>query len=292
MNFIKRRWKSVRKNCFILPKIVDTTLNAVLASDYPSEELLAERGKLRKAVESLLPKETKDDRVSAVINEAYLEKNIPAVRASFESFKAVEAAAIKKHRTTNNLKQLMLAVNNYNDVNNSLPAFSTEKANKPMHSWRVTFLPYLENQVMYESIRRDEPWDSDFNKQFHERMPEIFITSYQDENEIEKGQKKALSMIRPDQTSNTLYVTERKEPVCWMDPEGDIEITKIVKGINKDKDGIGSPVRVKGKAVVYALMFDGSVRLFPENMDIEHLKNVIAPSEEAKTVGKTEAADP
>ena len=44
------------------------------------------------------------------------------------------------------------------------PAFIADADGKPMHSWRVLLLPYLEQQVFYMRYRFDEPWDSPHNR--------------------------------------------------------------------------------------------------------------------------------
>ncbi|MEC9097212.1 MAG: DUF1559 domain-containing protein [Planctomycetota bacterium] len=78
----------------------------------------------------------------------------------------------------NNLKQLGVAVYIYSDVYGSLPAGekdSIEYQNgKPMLSWRVHLLPYLEHQALYEQFKLDEPWDSPHNIKLLDQMPTIY----------------------------------------------------------------------------------------------------------------------
>lgn len=54
------------------------------------------------------------------------------------------------------------------------PAFTVDSRGNPLHSWRTLLLPYLNRNDLYERIRLDEPWDSDFNRQFHSDMPAEF----------------------------------------------------------------------------------------------------------------------
>ena len=60
----------------------------------------------------------------------------------------------------NNLKQLGLAMHNYHDVNGHFPArASQDKQGKPLLSWRVHLLPFVEQGQLYREFHLDEPWD-------------------------------------------------------------------------------------------------------------------------------------
>jgi hypothetical protein len=75
----------------------------------------------------------------------------------------------------NNLKQLALAMHNYHDAYNAFPAVANfSKDGKPLLSWRVHLLPYLEQDALYREFHLDEPWDSAHNKELIARMPAVF----------------------------------------------------------------------------------------------------------------------
>ena len=91
---------------------------------------------------------------------------------------AIQAAREAARRTTsmNNLKQIMLAMQNHADARKTLPAHaSVDAGGKPLLSWRVHLLPYMEQQALYERFHLDEPWDSEHNKRLLPLMPEIFL---------------------------------------------------------------------------------------------------------------------
>jgi hypothetical protein len=44
------------------------------------------------------------------------------------------------------------------------PAVTTDKDGKPMHSWRVMILPFVEQKPLYDMYNRKEPWDSPTNR--------------------------------------------------------------------------------------------------------------------------------
>jgi len=92
---------------------------------------------------------------------------VPAVQAS--------RAASRRAQSSNNLKQILLAIHNYHDTYNRLPpAYRFEKDKKPGLSWRVLILPFIEQQTLYEQFHLDEPWDSEHNKKLIAKMPKIY----------------------------------------------------------------------------------------------------------------------
>ncbi|MEE2641468.1 MAG: DUF1559 domain-containing protein [Planctomycetota bacterium] len=90
---------------------------------------------------------------------------------------AVQSARVAARRTqsANNLKMQGLALHNYHDVYRGFPAaYSTNEAGKPLLSWRVHILPFVEQNALYEQFHLDEPWDSEHNLKLLEKMPEIY----------------------------------------------------------------------------------------------------------------------
>ena len=60
-----------------------------------------------------------------------------------------------------NLKQLALALQAYHDEHDSFPpTYIADEDGKPMHSWRVLILPYIEGGHLYDQYRFEEPWNS------------------------------------------------------------------------------------------------------------------------------------
>ena len=83
-------------------------------------------------------------------------------------------AAIRA-QCTNNEKQIALALHNYHDQHNSFPpAFSQGKDGKPLLSWRVLILPFLDQQqALYDQFHLDEAWDSPHNRTLIAKMPAV-----------------------------------------------------------------------------------------------------------------------
>ena len=75
----------------------------------------------------------------------------------------------------NNLKQIGVALLNYQDAEGKLPSATGAGADgKPLLSWRVRILPYIEEAELYRQFHLDEPWDSEHNKPLIAKMPAIF----------------------------------------------------------------------------------------------------------------------
>ena len=97
-----------------------------------------------------------------------------AAAALAEAVGKVREAA-KRIQLSNDLKQLALAVHNYHDTNGRFPAAAIyDKNGKPLLSWRVMLLPYLDQNELYKEFHLNEPWDSEHNKKLLEKMPAVF----------------------------------------------------------------------------------------------------------------------
>jgi hypothetical protein len=75
----------------------------------------------------------------------------------------------------NQFKQIALAMHNYLDSQGAFPPQASVDANgKPLLSWRVLILPYLEEKALYDQFHLDEPWDSEHNRPLVDKMPSIY----------------------------------------------------------------------------------------------------------------------
>jgi hypothetical protein len=130
---------------------------------------------------------------------------LPAVQAARE--------AARRNRSINNMKQIGVALMNYIDTHEGkYPANAVYSADgKPLLSWRVQMLPYIEEITLYKEFRLDEPWNSEHNRALIPRIPAVF----QNPNVAEPGKTNYLAVVGKDcifdGTSNTLGLTDIKD---------------------------------------------------------------------------------
>jgi prepilin-type processing-associated H-X9-DG protein len=154
---------------------------------------------------------------------------LPGVKTVRESANHVQSQ--------NNLKQMGLAMHNYHDTHGRFPAASIcDKNGKPLLSWRVAILPFIEQNDLYQKFHLDEPWDSKHNKTLLDQMPKTYTlpaapkqggsnTHYRvfvgKDALFELGESKGRGIAQiTDGTSNTIMIVEADESVPWTKPEG------------------------------------------------------------------------
>ncbi|HEV3115603.1 MAG TPA: DUF1559 domain-containing protein, partial [Gemmataceae bacterium] len=140
----------------------------------------------------------------------------------------------------NNLRQIGLALHNYHDVYGAFPAVANfNKDGKPLLSWRVHILPFVDQSELYRAFHLDEPWDSEHNKKLIARMPAVYRcpaegsagrTAYlapvlddtHGKGTMWTGNKKQVRIPDvTDGTSNTILVVDadKQHTVFWTKPE-------------------------------------------------------------------------
>src|SRR6185369_10304139 len=70
----------------------------------------------------------------------------------------------RRMQCSNNLRQIALALQNYESTYHALPpAYTVDAEGKPLHSWRTLLLPYLDQAPLYNTIDLSKPWDDPVN---------------------------------------------------------------------------------------------------------------------------------
>jgi hypothetical protein len=151
---------------------------------------------------------------------------IPAITSARRSARRVQSM--------NNLRQLAIAMHSHDASMGRFPAaYIADTDGKPLLSWRVRILPYVESNRLYDEFRLDEPWDSEHNKKLIDRMPEIFkspggdagpgktryMTVRGKDTAFPGGEGIRVAEIR-DGTSNTVMIVEAGgKSVIWTKPD-------------------------------------------------------------------------
>ena len=197
---------------------------------------------------------------------------LPAVQSARE--------AARRTQSMNNLRQLALAMHNYHSAMNEFPArYSVDDDGKPLLSWRVHVLPFLEEQELYEQFHLDEPWDSEHNIQLADKMPAVFSnpnlipsnrTNYlaiAAEDGVMTGAKAVDIQSILDGTANTVMFVEADEnqSVIWTQPE-DLEFDA-----DRPLKGLGT-LRPGGFNSAFC---DGSVRFISNSIDLDVWRAIV-----------------
>jgi RNA polymerase sigma factor (sigma-70 family) len=184
----------------------------------------------------------------------------------------------------NNLKQIALAFHNYHDTYKAFPAGAIySKDGKPLLSWRVAILPWLEQDNLYKQFKLDEPWDSENNKRLIAQMPRVYalpgkktdakdVTFYRvftGKDTMFPGPK-GMSLTRvTDGTSNTLLVVEAADSCVWTKPD------ELAYADNAALPKLGGYF-TGGFNVAFC---DGSVRFVTQDVDEKMLRLFIKPND-------------
>jgi prepilin-type processing-associated H-X9-DG protein len=170
--------------------------------------------------------------VGAIVLIALL---LPSIQSAREAARRVQCA--------NNLKQIILALINYDTSKGTFPPSSLDDVSgTPMHSWRVLILPYLEQQRLFTAYNFNEAWNGPNNSKLAGQMLDFYRcpSTYDDRtaNKFETNYfmvagpgtaaGKHLASIR-DGAANTILVIEASGlDRNWMEP-GDLTIDEAVE---------------------------------------------------------------
>jgi Protein of unknown function (DUF1559) len=224
----------------------------LFGEEKPLSELMP--GTFNAAAAALTPA-VNGDRLSVTFADADAAKNVLAV-AAFAAGRYDEF--LSQVRVTNVIKQIVLAFHNYSSANKTFPPTAIRsKDGRPLLSWRVAILPYVEQENLYRQFHLDEPWDSEHNKQLIEKMPAIYRSPRSKDKRA--GFTTFLAPVGPglafsgdavgrqfkeftDGTANTIMLVDAADEaaVIWTKPDD------LVVDLNEPKKGLlrESPARL------------------------------------------------
>ena len=160
----------------------------------------------------------------------------------------------------NQLKQISLALHSYHDIYGSYPpAYIADENGKPIHSWRVLILPFMEEQALYNAYDFSEPWNGPNNSKLAKEFDiyqcpsvrwntdsGIPITDTQyfailGDTTAWPGAQAVKASDVTDGLRNTIFVIEvAGKGINWMEPH-DVTLAEAVKLLSHGASPESSP---------------------------------------------------
>ena len=203
------------------------------------------------------------------------------------------------HWCENNLKQIGLALHNYHsDYGCFPPAYVADADGRPMHSWRVLILPYIEELTLYQEYDFSEPWDGANNRKLIASKPEIYgcpggypgampgaaasyVAVVGPETAWPGAEPTRLDDVR-DGAAETILVVETVAPIVnWMEPK-DLSFEDAAQAINakpgpsiSSRHGRQPGVFEPDEPGAWVMMTDGSVHFLTEDFAPETVRALL-----------------
>jgi hypothetical protein len=201
-------------------------------------------------------------------------------------------AEMNFHYSSNNIRQIGLALHDYHDLFGQLPPRVVRgKEGDALYSWRVALLPFLEQDNLYKKFTLDEPWDGPHNNALLAMIPRVY-THMNDTNYLQYGthyqvfvgpgtafEQDGMTFDDfPDGLAETVLVVEANEPVLWTKPE-DLEYSPD-KPLPALGGFVSKPVKVAGwdmarRQGALAVFGDANFRFIPKTTDEQTLHALI-----------------
>lgn len=167
------------------------------------------------------------------------------------------------------MNQLTFALFNYHETYKCFPpAFIADEDGKPMHSWRVLILPFLDLKKEYDQYNFSEPWDGPTNRKLAEKIDMHWFQCASGPN-YEKSlttdyvvvvgagtafpgsQSSSAEDFKDGKENSILLVEIANSNIHWMEPR-DLNFDEMSFVVNHpDRPSISSP-HPCGPAVVFA----------------------------------------
>ena len=173
-----------------------------------------------------------DAKITLLDDKVHFAATKPVTEEMLEGLVSQLNGNANQARSSNNLKQLALAMSVYESEHNHFPAAANQaKASEFKHSWRIELLRYLGEEELYGRYRLHEAWDSPHNQKVTAKMPDIYRSPSQSADATSSGYHvvtgqgtlfdgvaRGLNDVS-DGLSNTLLVVEAKRDTHWAKPE-------------------------------------------------------------------------
>jgi uncharacterized protein DUF1559 len=189
-------------------------------------------------------------------------------------------------------KQLATALLYYHDTFKGFPpAYTTDRDGKPMHSWRVLILPWLEEKAVFAQYDFSKPWNDPGNLKlasqinldlFHcpsesnhgQSVMTNYVVVVGDQSAF-PGQRTTALTDMTDGVENSIFLVEiANSDIHWMEPR-DLELAKMSFIVNDPHRAGISSHHPRGPGVSFA---DGTGIRLAESLRPETLQALITIS--------------
>ncbi len=194
----------------------------------------------------------------------------------------------QRHTCYFNLKQIGLALHNYQDSYGTLPPRITVNANgDSLHSWRTLILPFMERSDVYELIDLTKPWNAQENAEAMKRV----IADYQcpacgvsgnscqyvaiyGSDTVFRNEKGVDLHSISDGTDHTIAVVESVKGIKhWAEPT-DLPEGGLIHAVNHSESEVSS--RHSGGA--HLLLASGRVEFVHNGWDVNTMQQALTCS--------------
>ena len=193
---------------------------------------------------------------------------LPSIQGAREAARRTQCAA--------NLQRIAAAMQSYyTDYGCFPPGYVADNKGRPMHSWRVLLLPYLDPPLAAQ-YKLDEPWDGPSNSRLVGRIPAVYrcpsdtspatlgVTDYvviNGPDTIFDGPKCTKKSEIADGTATTLLVVEVVESdISWLEPR-DLRLEQMTGAVNAPQ---GDEVSSEHPGGAHVLTADGKMHFLIE----------------------------
>jgi prepilin-type processing-associated H-X9-DG protein len=189
----------------------------------------------------------------------------------------------------NKFKMIVLALQSYRDAYGQFPpACIADESGRPMHSWRVLILPFLEHKPLYDAYRFDEPWDGPNNSKLASVMLKIYCCPADHYGGSATCETSYVAVVGPstawpgtmstrlgdikDGAGNTILLVEvHNSGIPWMEPR-DLGFQQLPLAINPPS---GKGISSGHKSGANVGLADGSVIFLPNDTPPETVRAML-----------------